>query len=271
MLNSKIKKIKSMRRSGYSFHEIVRKAHVSSRDALKYSTNIKFSRIGKIRHKNLNGIVKDIKRQNKKLSGIKIRIIGNLLFDGSVYMTKEKQHVIMYVNSSYELVKEFCEDVLQIYGVKPNVYDADGKYVNLYRAKCGSKLIYLDLLKYMKSYSTSSPFSKIPEEIMNGSKFIKKIFLQTFWNNEGSVSSINGALSGTSKSRKVIEQLFKLHVALGINLYICKDKRGFYILKLNKNNENYQKFYRFKLFTESRVAHGYAMGSRKIDVLRKFL
>jgi len=47
----------------------------------------------------------------------------------------------------------------------------------VYIAKSNSKLIYFDLLNYIKSYSTSNKFAEIPKEIRNGPKKLKIEFL----------------------------------------------------------------------------------------------
>ncbi|MBI2110261.1 hypothetical protein HYT51_00585, partial [Candidatus Woesearchaeota archaeon] len=220
----------------------------------------------------VTGIKKPIKKQNDKLSLAKVRVIGNVLFDGSLYTTREFHHTIMYVNSSYDLVKRFCKDVKEVYGVSPSIFKENGKSVPIYRAKYNSILIKKDLLNYMKSYSTSSKLAKIPRAIMKGTLKTKLNFLRTFWDNEGSVASRTGRLSGTSKSYRVILQLAKLHKKLGFKFSVYSNtKSGCYILCLSQTKNYFRKFYDYKLFTKSTVTRGPLIGLRKIDVLKRFL
>ncbi len=270
MINSKYKRIRELRRKGHSYSEIVRQLRVSRRDIRKIAKITKFSREGKKRYfQKVTGIIKPIKNQKQKLTLVKTRIIGNLLFDGSVFRSKKYYYGIMYVNASESLVKQFCKDMENVYGLKPSIFKERGKTL-VYRAKNISKPIYLDLLKYTPSYSTSNEIVSIPEEILNGFKRIKLEFLRTFWDNEGSISK-DGRLRGYSKSLVIIKQLFEIHEQFGFEGNIYKDRDQGYILSLNKSQDNLNKFYQYKLFTNSIVTHSNFTGLKKMDVVEKFL
>lgn len=219
------------------------------------------------------GKINKILNQNKNLTLRKTRIIGNLLFDGSLYLAKDYHYGIMYVNCSLPLVKEFCEDINYVYGLKPSIYKEKSKKSLVYRAKQHSKLIYYDLLKYIKSYSTSNRFAGIPDEIINGSRNIQLEFMRTFWNNEGSIL-YNGRLRGTSNSLSIIKQLRELHDNFGFNCRIYQDnnkQKPSYILALIKTKENLNKFHKYNLFTEAIVVYGHNKGMKKSDILKQFI
>lgn len=273
MNNKKERKIKFLRKEGYSYREILKRVNVSKRLISKIAKETKFSRKGRKRYySKVTGIVKPIKKQKDKLTLAKTRIIGNLLFDGSLYKTIAYHHSIMYVNSSFKLVKRFCEDLDRVYGVQSSLFIEKGKIIKkIYRAKYNSKLIRNDLLNYTKSYSTSNKLAQIPLIIMNSSRKYKIELLRTFWDNEGSVSSRDRVLQGSSNSFKVIKQLAKIHKEFGFEYSIYKNIGSYkphYIFRLRKNHDNIRRFYKLKLFTDSIVAKGYLIGMKKIDVLK---
>ena len=90
-----------MRKNGYSYREIIKILNVSQRDVIKIAKITSFSKNGKRRYyQEVTGIIKPIKKQKQFLTPAKVRIIGNLLFDGSVFKSKVYHYSIMYVNSS---------------------------------------------------------------------------------------------------------------------------------------------------------------------------
>lgn len=273
-MNNEYKKIKELRKKGYSYREIGEALNVSRRDITKIAKITSFSKEGKRRYyQKVTGIIKPIKKQKQFLTPAKVRIIGNLLFDGSVFKSKGYHYSIMYINSSEELVKRFCKDFKKVYNVQASIFEVKEK-TKLYRAKYNSKLIYIDLLNYIKSYSTSNKFAEIPKEIRNGPKKLKIEFLRTFWDNEGSISK-ESRIRGSSNSFRVINQLNRIHEELGFETNIYKDKRNLninYILSLNKNIRNLKKFYKYKLFTDySLITRGVFNGMKKMDILKYFL
>ena len=107
------KKIKKLRKQGYSYSEIAKLVGRNKKFTWRKSKNVKFSKKGEKRYyENVKGITTRIKPQSKKLTLIKVRVIGHLLFDGSVYAPINSYHKnIMYVNSSKELVNPFIKDI----------------------------------------------------------------------------------------------------------------------------------------------------------------
>lgn len=269
---NKKEEIIKLRKSGYSYNEIVKKIHVSKRDVIKFGRNVKFSREGYKRyHKKVKGIEKLIKKQSKYLTLPKVRVIGHLLFDGSLNVSKEGNYQLMYINASNKLVREFCKDVRKVYGLKPSIFNEQTN-IDIYRAKCSSKMAYNNLIKYTPSYSTSSELANVPEEIVNNKKILIE-FLRTFWDDEGSISK-SGVLQGCLKSNSIIDKLYFIHKNLGFDVrkYIDKSKEEpSYILRILKTKENLNRFYEFKLFTHSIATRGYFKGMKKIDILRQFI
>ncbi len=267
---NKKEKIIKLKRSGYSYKEIVKQLHISKQDITKFSKNIKLSKKGRKRYlRKVKGIIKPIKKQNNKLTLAKTRIIGHLLFDGSLSKSKEYHYQLMYINASNKLVEQFCEDIKKVYGLNSSIYKEEGD-TDLYRLKCLSKLAYGDLIGYTPSYSTSNKSALVPNGIIKGGKRIQLIFLRTFWDDEGSISR-NGILQGCLKSDIVINQLANLHTKLGfkIKIYVDRSKKEpSYILRISKTKDNLDKFYKYRLFTNSIATKGYFKGMKKIDILK---
>lgn len=263
MINQKIKKL---RKEGFSIREISKKLNESYGKVQRACSDIKMSKSGLIRYFKLNGLTKQILFKDE-LTEAKVRIMGNLLFDGAVYKI-DYHYSIMYVNSSEELIKQFIDDMKEVYNIEPSSFEDIDNYQ---RVKYLSKQIYNDLMKYFKSYSTSNKDCSIPFAIMNGNKLFQITILRAFWENEGSIAK-DGKLSADLKSLKVIKQLSKLHNELGLKHNISKYwKNGWaYKLFLYKSKENYKIFLNLNLFSKSKVTKGYFIGKKKIDILKGY-
>ena len=259
-----------LRESGFSLRGIVKKINIPYSSVQRICKNVKMSKRGLDRyHSKVSGIKKLIKIDNSLIKN-KIRIICNLIFDGSVY--KSGFHYgIMYVNSSRKLVNQFIEDMKKVYGVSPSAFEyGKGKNVMYFRVKYISKNIYEDLLKHVHSYHSSE--CVLPRDIMNGKNSYKLISLKTFWDNEGSISK-SGKLTADLKNLKLINQLSKLHQEFRIDYYISKYwKNGWaYKLILSKNKNNYDRFVKLGLFSDSIVTKGVFMGKKKLEVLKDYI
>lgn len=259
-------KIVKLRTSGFSLREISKKMNMSYGSVQRACSNVKMSKKGLKRYSRLNGLTRNIKFKDE-LNEIKVRIIGNLIFDGAVY-NNCYHYSIMYVNNSKGLIEQFIRDMQDTYNVKPSSHEING---NCQRVKYYSKLIYKDLLKYSKSYSTSNKKCLIPPEIRNGKETFKIQVLGSFWENEGSISA-KGMLSADLKSLKVIKQLSQLHNEFGLSHKICRyfDTSWTYKLYLPKTKETYQKFLELELFSKANVVRGYNVGRKKIEVLEEY-
>ena len=268
-----IEKIRKLRKQGHSYSEIGGIIKKSRKFAWRVARDIKFSNEGKKRYlQEVKGIIKQIKPQKTYLTVPKVRIIGHVLFDGTAYISGY-HYVIRYINTSMELINQFTEDVKKVYGISPSAFEIiKSENLPCYKVAFYSKLLFQDLEKYFKSYSTKN-VSKIPDEIMNTNRKIKMTFLQTFWEDEGSITS-NGRLMADQKSDEIIKQIIKLHKEFGLNFQLCKykDYTGFiYKIYLLKNKENLKKFYRLKLFDKAIVTHGKNTGRKKLGILKEFI
>lgn len=260
--------IKILRKEGYSYREICRKLNVSYGTVERSCQGVEISEAGLKRLFSLIGGLKQIKFK-EGLSKVKVRVMSNLLFDGAVYVSNEYHYSMMYVNSSKELIKQFIDDMQEVYHVQPSGFEETETYQ---RVKYNSRIIYEDLMKYFQSYSTSNKKCYVPDEIMNGPKSFKIILMRAFWENEGSISK-SGQLAADLKSLKVIKQLSILHNEFGLkhNISRYKDNGWMYKLFLAKRRENYIKFINLKLFSKAIVTKGYNTGKKKADVLKDFL
>ncbi|MBD3252296.1 hypothetical protein GF386_01020 [Candidatus Pacearchaeota archaeon] len=259
-----------MRREGYSYSEISKIIGISRKHAWRIAKDIKFSKEGKGRyHREVKGIPARIKPQKKGLTSPKIRVIGHLLFDGSVWRNpKDYNSTIMYVNGSDELVKQFIDDVDEAYGLKPAFIEENVGYK---RVIFRSKLMLEDLMNYFESYSTSNQNITVPTIIMNGKSKIKIEFLKAFFEDEGSISK-EWRIMGDSKSKKIIYQVGTLLNEFGFKFRICKYREytgHMYKLYLHKNKENLILFKKLGLFEKAYVTHGKNKGRKKLDVLKE--
>lgn len=258
--------IKNLRKNGLSYREICKNLSLPYGTVQRAGFGVKMSKAGIIRHSALNGLIKQIKFR-KGLNDVKVRIISNLLFDGAVYKSNGYHRSMMYINSSKDLIKQFVDDMQEIYNVQPSSFEEAETYQ---RVKYNSKIVYEDLMKYFQSYSTSNEKCLIPDEIMNGPKSFKIILMRAFWENEGSISA-SGRLAADLKSLKVIKQLSKLHNEFGFKHNITRYTEptgSMYKLFLSKTKNNYQRFIDLGLFSKAMITKGYNKGKKKLEILK---
>ncbi len=265
--------IKQLRKKGHSYSEISKITRKSKRDVWKTAKGVKFSKEGLKRyHDNVKGILKQIKPQYKTLSLSKIRIIGHLLFDGTVY--KMGYHrIIRYINSSKGLINQFISDMKKVYGIDPSALEIfKGKNnLNHYKVTFSCKALYEDLTGYFQSYSTSNQNIQIPSRIVNANKSIKLEFLRTFFEDEGSISS-NYRIMGDLKSKIIIQQIISMLKEFRLTFKFCRYKQytGYmYKIYLPKTEENLKRFYKLKLFDKAIITHGNNIGKKKANVLKE--
>jgi len=268
-------KVKQLRKNGHSYSEIAELVGKSRKFAWRIAKDIQFNKKGLKRyHKNVKGILKQIKPQNKTLSLSKVRIIGHLLFDGTVYK-KDYHYIARYINSSKELINQFVLDMKKVYGINPTSLEVfKGKNnLNHHKVSFSCRVLYEDLMIYFESYSTSNQNIRIPNSIMNAEKNIKLEFLRTFFEDEGSISS-NYRIMGDSKSEVIIRQIINMLKEFELLFRLCRYKQytGYmYKIYLPKTKENLTKFYRLKLFDKAIITHGVNSGRKKLDVLKEFI
>jgi len=263
-------KMRKLRVDGYSYSEIAKKFDKSKKYTWRVCKSVKFSKSGNKRYsREVKGILLKIKKQKKGVTTSKIRIIGHLLFDGTVYKSGY-HHFVRYINSSKELIDQFIKDVKATYGLNPSSIEV---YPNCFKVTFKSKNLYMDLMNYFESYSTSNQDIEIPDMIINSKKNIKLEFLKSFFEDEGSISA-NGRLMGDSKSYKIIKQLGVLMEEFGFKFGICsyKEPTGYmYKIYLHKNKENLINFLKLGLFEKAIVAHGKNKGKKKLKVLKDII
>lgn len=270
-----IKQIRDLRKKGYSYKELSKKFNISKSTAYKYSSSIKLT------NRSMNIIFKKIEKRQKefiqdyaKLKNLpkkinwsinKIRIISHCLFDGSV-----SKNVARYTNSSKALIDQFIEDMFSVYGINPSRIEVlGGKHLNKYTVYFCSKRLCSDLFKYTPSYSTASKKSKIPNKVFNSSNEEISEFLRSFWEDEGCVT-IKGEILGRIKSKKVRDQLFKLHKMLDIDCkkYNCSD--NMFGIRITRREDNLKKFEKI-CFEKSRIVRGFNVGELKKSLFHKTL
>jgi len=269
-IDSKTKKrIKGMRKKGFSYKEIAKKLGISVGSSYKYASDITLPIKSKKRL--LNKMRKNKQKFIRKyaiskeffvpesLSPEFIRILGHCLFDGCV-----SKDSVIYTNSSLKLIKEFKEDMKTVFKIEPSrIVKAKNKseYYTLYYH-------YKKLSDYLKeispSYSTSKHESKeVVEFVSKQKKSLIAEFLKTFWDDEGAVKKCKD-ITGKTKSHAVAKSLNKLHKNLGINIYIYKDtKNEAYELYLQRNKENLGLFKEKIGFRYGIVCRGHFKGLTK--------
>jgi intein/homing endonuclease len=121
------------------------------------------------------------------LSKEKARIIAHLIGDGAHYKTKH-DYVMKYEVRDYELLDQFSDDILKVYGLAPsweiNHSGITGESIRFVRLR--SKLAFEDLLRYATYFSKDW---SIKSEILESDLEIKKEFLRALFDDEGSVKS----------------------------------------------------------------------------------
>ena len=268
-----IKKARKLRKKGYSYREIAVLVNKSSKFAYSKAKDIKFDKVGEKRYnKEVKGITKKIKNQISYLTSTKVRIIGHLLFDGTLFES-EYHYVIRYINASKDLIDQFASDIKKIYRILPSSLEIfrNKNNFNYYKITFNSKLVFEDLKKYFVSFSTANDKIVIPKEIMNAKEEIKLEFLKSFFEDEGSISH-KGRIMGDLKSEKIIKQIINLLNEFGLEFRLCKyNQYTGYMWKiyLPKNKENLEKFYKLGLFEKSIITHGYNIGKKKLDILKE--
>ena len=133
--------------------------------------------------------IKKLKSGFEELTKEKSRIIAHSIGDGCVYKNKH-DYIIKYEVIDKELLDSFEKDMLKVYGLSltkgSNPSGKTGKLIPY--VKLRSKLVYEDLLKYSTYFSKDW---KIYSKILTSSKEIKREFLKSFFDDEGSIFEIN--------------------------------------------------------------------------------
>lgn len=189
--------------------------------------------------------INKIKKQPRHLTKEKVRIIAHLKADGCLCRgIKNKTNYSIYLElKDINELKKFEMDVISTYGLKSRwVKNRSGKNPSKmnWRVYFKSKLAYYDLLKHGKYYSQNWD---IPLSIFNSSRCVKKEFIRTFFNDEGSIIVNQKELRLYSINIKGLEQMQNLLSEFSINGRIIPGyglRRNVYALVLrNKNIINF--------------------------------
>ncbi|MFB6088814.1 MAG: LAGLIDADG family homing endonuclease [Candidatus Aenigmatarchaeota archaeon] len=244
-----ITNIKRLRWEGNSYKEIAKKLDISPSSSYKYARNVNMSSKGK---EKLESKVKKtrenfVKRGTKNIKIPKNitpklgRFIGHCLFDGSVFKDGY-DYKIAYTNSSKKLVKLFIKDIEKLFNIQPTQFLEIKRKSKSYQVQFFSKKLWTYLRKFINNYSTSNENCELNNIIFEQDQEFKKEFLRSFWEDEGCIS-INRTISGSSKNKKIIEQLKILHLNIGIKTSKWNSKKEYGLLVKIRNKENLLKFY----------------------------
>jgi len=163
---------------------------------------------------------------NKELGSI----IGHILGDGSI---DKRFHSLFYSNSNNELLKEFRNNMIDIFGIEPRIWVQEktkfnektrwlkrmnnlnhipkGHNVGLFYPK-----ICTDILYAINGIFAAGHFKKITPEMLDFNLGFKKGLIKAFFDDEGSVRSDNHTLRFHQNDRDLLEQIRRLIIEVGI-------------------------------------------------------
>ena len=276
--NFKVKKIIFLRRKGWPIRVVARHVGCSPYLVRKHTNCLKLSKKAKRYFEkyvrgNVMGFISTYAKESKiqiprKMTPKLSRVLGHLFFDGCVSM-KIHNHMyrVSYTNSSLELVNLFSDYVKELFGLTPQKITIKKVKINAYTVVFCSKKLHKYLLTISSTYSTSYDIG-IPKIILYSKNLnVKFAFLRSFWADEGSVCKDRFVVTGSSKSKKMIYDLKKLHEDIGISPRVyysrCKDDYELRISSL----ENLVLFERKIGFDVARVSKGTNRGKFKKDIL----
>ncbi|MCX6798950.1 MAG: LAGLIDADG family homing endonuclease, partial [Candidatus Diapherotrites archaeon] len=133
-----------------------------------------------------------------------------------------------------------------------------------------SKRAWKFVKQFSGSFSTSDDIG-VPVQIKNGPPELKRNFLQSFWDDEGSISR-KGVLSWFSKSKRMIDDLIEMHRALGLpcSKGYCRGS-NVHIIRVNGGVNNLILFSEKIGFVHSIVTKGHNLGKLKKGVLQDII
>ena len=268
--------IKNSRKQGMAFKKIAKSLNVSSSTVHKYSKSVILTEpqqhtLEEETHRKLKRFV-SIYSTPKKIQIPKINedfvfLLGHLFFDGSVCKVVKGQYKCNYTNASLELIQEFVEKVKMCFGIQPlKIQTFDGVNVDWYQATFFSKKAHAFLLSVAPTFSTKEG-ARVPEFIFSLNEKLIGIFLQTFWDDEGSVSD-HCNVTGCSKSEQMIDDLITLHTLLGIKSTKSRKGNGCFQIRIRSHLLNILIFSAKVNFSKAIVTKGNHIGRYKKDVLQ---
>jgi len=161
------------------------------------------------------GLAKSIRNPKLpiKFSPILARIIGHVIGDGGIRMTKG-DYPVYYTNKCDTLVNQFKEDIWGVFG-DVDVYDYHNKNDGTRMVRFPST-VGIILINFFGSQVSS--LKHVPEIILNSDKKSKAMFLRALFDDEGCVSSdrIHFGISNRDIIKKVGELLKEFGIRTGI-------------------------------------------------------
>jgi len=280
LTKKKIESITHLRKKGHGYKAIAKRLYLSPSTVHKYARQTKLSKIAKLKlTKNQSIREQKFAKVFAKSKEIKTPhldeklafVLGHLFFDGSVSKISNGQYRFNYTNSSYPAVMAFITNIHNVFGISSHsLLVQKGKNVDWYMATFSSKKVWTFVKQFSFSFSTKENIG-IPNQIKEATQKIQRAFLRTFWDDEGSVSH-TGALSGSSKSELMIDDLITMHHLLGIKSRKSINKTsGCYNINLGQRLEKQIKFQKSINFRFGKVTKGHNVGRFKKDVLQKII
>jgi len=275
----KVVLMKQLRTQGVGFKTIAKQLYCSPASVHNYAKNVPLSKQARAclieSQKKLRANFAAKYAQEKEiiyppLSVDLARVLGHLFFDGSVAFTNGK-YMLSYCNSSIELINEFVSKTCLLFSLKPaKISRYKGVNLDWYQSTFYSKKAFNFVKKFSQCFSTSKNIG-IPAEIISAEDPVKESFLLAFWADEGCINN-SGYLTGSSMSKKMIEDLLKLHKSIGICCKKHLNKKGkAHYLSINRTVDNYSKFYQKVGFGKAIVKIGCNLGRYKQEVLGEHL
>jgi len=280
----KVKEIISLRKKGELIRPISEKVGCSRYLVRKHVKNLHLSDEinelieAKLKKNNKDFIEKYAKEYDitvpNKITPKFSRILGHLFFDGCLTSSRHiGKYAICYTNASLKQVKYFSKCVQEVFSLTPQKITIKKTKTNAYTVVFASKKLHKFLLTISpKGYSTSKEVG-IPSIISEArDPEVKLEFLRTFWADEGSIHHKSLSVSGCSKSRKMIEDLQKLHDFFGIitTLNNCKSRYSSDI-RLSSKIDNVALFAKLINFGDAVVIRGFNKERLKKNVLKEKL
>ena len=275
-----VEEIQKLRLQGIGYKAIAKSLVLSPSTVHKYSKNTKISKKSKLKlienqlsreYRFAQNFAKEKEIRKPKLDEKLASVLGHLFFDGSVPNNYDGKFALSYTNASFEAIEDFIKNMGESFHLKPQkIWKANGKNIGWYEVCFLSKKAWTFVKCFSTSFSTKEEVG-VPKQIKNAVPEIKRSFLQSFWDDEGCISH-KGILSGVSKSKRMIDDLFEMHKGLGINCSKWQNrKQNTHILRVKTNLENFLIFSKKIGFKHGKVSKGYNLGKFKKTVLQDII
>jgi len=168
----------------------------------------------------------DFSKRTLKITPQKVRIIAHCIFDGWLYSINCK-YAIGYCNKNTSLMNKFVSDINELYGIFKKPRKRIRKSTT-YEVEFFSKKMYNDIRVYI---SNDKSLTQSFFRILKRKKYLIKLFLRAFWDDEGTVSYCGSTrkLRGRCSNKLLRKQLLMLHKILGIVIKEDYDNLGLII------------------------------------------